>query len=450
MSKDFTQGSVYRQMYLFALPILLTNFLQMLMPVISSLWVGNLLGSAAFGAVTIGTTVMTVTLAFIIGMNNATLTIFAQLKGRNEHGEIRSYLSAFVVILLMLSLVTGALGFVFVEPLLVLLNAPDSIQGVATIYLRINFLGILFLSGYNFIGTVLRAFGDSKTQLYFVLVATVLNAVLAPLFMAGFGLGVAGAAYATVLAQAAAFLYSLIWLAMKFGQYSFRLQLPQLSQVSTILRLGIPAGTQMIVIYAGMTVILSIVNTFGESVVAGFGAAQRLDTIILLPAIALGVAVNAMAAQNIGIKQWARVTRITKVGIAYNLCVMLAIASILFVFAEPLVRLFIPEEDSVAFGASYLRTIALFYPFIGLNFIFNGVVRGAGVMFQVLMLNIISLWVLRVPLTYFTTSLYGDAGLALGMGVSFLMSCLFSAAYYIWGGWRNKQLFAPRAAEASR
>ncbi len=448
MTQDFTQGSISRQLYLFSLPILLTNFLQMLMPLVSSLWVGNLLGRTAFGAVIVGTTVMTLVLAFVIGMNNATLTIFAQLKGRNAQDEIRSYLSAFIVLLLVLALATGAAGYLFAEPLLILLNAPDSILGIATQYLRIAFLGVLFLVGYNFIGAVLRGFGDSKTQLYFVLVATLANTALTPLLI--FDMGLAGAAYALVLAQAAAFLFSLLWVARKLRRQPFKLHRPQFSQARTILRLGIPAGVQMIVIYAGMTVILSIVNAFGEDAIAGFGAAQRLDTLILLPAIALGIAVNAMAAQNIGIQQWERVARITRIGIAYNLSVMLALAVLLLVFAEPLIRLFIRDTASVAFGASYLRTIALFYPFIGLNFILNGVVRGAGAMFQVLVLNIISLWILRVPLTWVATLLFAERGIALGMGVSFLFSSLFSAAYYRWGGWRKQQLFAPKATATDR
>ncbi|HLW27236.1 MAG TPA: MATE family efflux transporter, partial [Kiloniellales bacterium] len=205
--------------------------------------------------------------------------------------------------------------------------------------------------------------------------------------------------------------------------------------------LGIPSGVQMIVIYAGMAVILSLVNTFGDDVVAGFGAAQRLDSIILLPAIALGMAVNAMAAQNIGAGAWSRVARITRAGVLFNVAIMMAIAGTLLIAAEPLVRLFIQKEASVRFGVSYLRAIALFYPFIGLNFIFNGIVRGSGATFQVLVLNIISLWILRVPLAYWFSDLCGEEGIALGIGLSFLLSSCFSLAYYRWGGWREKQLF---------
>ncbi|MCQ9617428.1 MATE family efflux transporter [Paenalcaligenes niemegkensis] len=216
MKKSFTAGSIPRQLATFSFPILLANLLQASMQLINSLWVGNLLGSAAFGAVTVGTTVIIVVLAFVLGINNATLTIFAQLKGSNDQKRINSYLSAFVIILAVLSLIISVTGYVLTEPLLALMNTPASIASEAKAYLQISFIGTFLLVGYNFIGTALRAFGDSKTPLYFVLLATVLATVLDPLFIAGFDLGVAGAAYATVLAQSIAFIYSLFYLSGRF------------------------------------------------------------------------------------------------------------------------------------------------------------------------------------------------------------------------------------------
>lgn len=442
MSDDFTVGSIPRKLYRFTLPILLTNLLQSLMQLVNGLWVGNLLGSEAFAAVTVATAMLMVVLAFVLGMNNATLTIFAQLRGARDEAGIHTYLGAFTFLLVGLSAIIGIGGYFFAERLLNLLNTPGTILVPATVYLRINFIGTFFLVGYNFIGTLLRAFGDSRTPLYFVLLATALAGVLGPLFIAGFGFGVAGAAWAMVLAQGIAFLYSLIYLGRRPGRYPLAPRQPRLREFRTILELGIPSGIQMIVIYAGSAVILSLVNSYGEGVVAGFGAAQRLDSIILLPAVALGMAVNAMAAQNIGAREWGRVSQITRTGVFFNVGIMAAIAALLLLLAEPLIRLFLQDEESVAFGVSYVRTIALFYPFIGMNFIYNGVVRGSGAMFQVLVLNIISLWVLRVPLAYGLSSLYEEQGIALGIGVSFLLSSLFSVAYYRWGRWRKKELFA--------
>lgn len=438
---NFTEGSIARHLGVFSLPIVVTSLLQVSIQLINGLWVGNLLGSVAFGAVTVGTILMMVVLAFVMGVNQATLTIFAQLRGRGDVGAIRGYLSTFVILLGLLSAAIGIAGYVFADALLALLNTPAAIIDEARLYLQINFVGTLLLVGYNFVSTALRAFGDSRTPLYFVLLATLLTTVLSPLFIGVLEWGVAGAAYAVVAAQGGAFLYSLVHLARKFPGHSFRLQLPQWVEVQTILRLGIPSGAQMVVIHAGTTVILSLVNSLGAHAVAGFGAAQRLDHLILLPAVALGTAVTAMAGQNIGAGHWPRITQITRAGILYNTSIMLALASVLFIWAEPLVRMFIQDEASVVFGTRYLKTIAFFYPFIGLNFVFNSVVRGAGAMFQVLALNIISLWVLRVPLAYWATSVYGETGVALGIGLSFMLSAGFSFAYYRWGRWRAKRLF---------
>lgn len=429
-----------RTLLFFAFPILLSNLLQASILLINALWVGNLLGSDAFAAVTVGTSVMVVTLSFVLGFNSAVLTIFGQLKGADDTHATQRYLSSFVLMLVLLSVLIGAVGYFYAEHILGWLNTPQSIKEAASAYIKINFLGTLFLVGYNFIGAVLRAFGDSKTPLYFVFLALVLTAALDPLFIAYFNLGVAGAAYATVLAQALVLVYSLYYLGRRSGRFYFRFYWPQWSEIRVILGQGVPSGIQMIVIYAGITVILSFVNTFGEQVVSGFGVAQRLDSLILLPAIALGMAVNTMSAQNIAVGKWERVGQIAKVGLAYNLFVMCSLSLLLYFLAEPLVRLFIEEPNSLRFGVSYLKTIALFYPFIGLNFIFNSVVRGSGAMLQVLVLNILSLWILRVPLAYWFSQLYGENGIALGIGTSFVLSCLFSVAYYFYGGWRKKQL----------
>lgn len=439
--KNFTEGSIARHLGRFSLPIVVSSLLQVSIQLINGLWVGNLLGSAAFGAVTVGTILMMVVFAFVMGVNQATLTIFAQLRGRGDTEAVHAYLSTFAIILVLLSALIGIAGYVFADALLALLNTPPAIIDEARLYLQITFAGTLLLVGYNFISTVLRAFGDSRTPLYFVLLATLLIIVLSPLFIGVFQWGIAGAASAVIAAQGGAFLYSLVHLARKFPGHGFHLRLPQWLEVRTILRLGIPSGAQMVVIHAGTTVILSLVNSLGAHAVAGFGAAQRLDHLILLPAVALGTAVTAMAGQNIGARQWPRVAQITRAGIVYNTSIMLLLASVLYIWAQPLVRLFIQDEASVAFGTHYLKTIAFFYPFIGLNFVFNSVVRGAGAMFQVLALNIISLWILRVPLAYWATSVYGDTGVALGIGLSFMLSAGFSFAYYRWGRWRDKRLF---------
>lgn len=438
---DFTDGNILKQLVFFSGPIILANLLQTSYQVVDSLWIGNLLGAKALGAVAISGAIIFTMLSFIIGLNNAALTILSQQKGMENKLGLKRFLNAFVVILLLLSLVFSVVGYMFSESLLSLLGTPKELMPLAKGYLQINFIGVLFLFGYNFISTVLRALGDSKSPLKFVTIAVLLNVILDPLFIAGFKLGVNGAAYATIVAQGVAFLYGVTFvLRNKLAPFHIP-KIPRFAEVKLILHLGIPSGLQMAVISAGSAAIMSVVTTFGGSVVGGFGAAQRLDSIIMLPAHALGTAVNSMAGQNIGVQNWKRVHQITKYGLYYNFACMSFIGILIVIFAEFAVKLFITDTVAVQFATTYLRIMAFCFPFLGINFILNGVVRASGAMYQVLVLNIVSFWILRYPLTYLFSSFYDEIGIAIGMGCSFVISSILASLYYRYGKWREKELF---------
>lgn len=447
---DFTRGRPLRQLITFSGPIMLANLLQASFQLVDSLWIGNLLGAQALGAVTVSGVIMFTVLSFVLGMNNAVLVILAQLKGRRDGAGLKAYLNAFVVILFLFSLALGIVGFFTATPLLRLLGTPESMMADASAYLQITFLGMLFLFGYNFIATVLRALGDSKTPMRFVLLAVVLNAVIDPLFIHTFEWGIRGAAIATVVSQAMALLYGVITVVRRRLAPVSVPSLPTWEQTRKIFHLGIPSGLQMAVISGGSAAIMSVVTSLGPEVVGGFGAAQRLDSLIMLPAMALGIAVSSMAGQNIGVRDWPRVSQITRVTLLYNLLIMLLIAAIVVVFAEPAVRLFIEDDAAVSFAADYLRIIGFFYPLLGINFVLNGVVRAAGAMYQVLVLNIISFWLLRFPFTFLFTQWIGENGVAVGIGLSFVVSSVFAYLYFRFGKWREKVLFADPPARVSR
>ncbi|GIN92256.1 putative multidrug resistance protein YpnP [Siminovitchia terrae] len=443
--QDFTAGPIGKQLLSFSLPILVTNLLQTSYQFIDSLWVGNLLGANALGAVAVSSTVIFSVLSFIIGVNNATLTVLSQLKGKDDEISLRSFVNAFVVILSGMAIALGVAGVVFAKDILEFLGTPSSMIAGAVSYLQINFLGIFFLFGYNFISTVFRALGNSKTPVRFVLIAVIVNAVLDPLFIYVFEWGIEGAAYATIVAQGTAFFYGLL-VSIRFKQIPFSIpKLPKREEASMILKQGIPSGLQMMVISAGLAAIMSVVTSFGPDAVAGFGAAQRLDSIIMLPAHALGTAVNSMAGQNIAVKQWERVRQITVYALLLNLAAMLLAAMIIFIFARWGIRMFISDEGAVAFGTEYVKIIAFFYPFLGLNFVWNGVVRASGAMFQVLVLNIISFWVLRYPLTFIFAQLIGEEGIGVGIAASFVISSILAFGYYRFGKWRERELFKETA-----
>lgn len=440
-ARDFTQGNIFRHLILFSGPIMLTDLLQTSYQIVDSLWIGNLLGANALGAVAVSSTIIFTVLSFVIGLNNATLAILSQQKGRDDEEGLRRYLNAFVVTLSSLVIVLSIGGILLTEPLLQLLGTPRAMFHDAKIYLLINFLGIVFLVGYNFISAVLRSIGDSRTPLKFVTLAVMLNVFLDPLFIAGFNLGIAGAAIATILSQGTAFVYGVYFvIKRKLVPFSWPYK-PKWKEVSTILHVGIPSGLQMAVISSGLAAIMSVVTSFGEDVVGGFGAAQRIESLLLLPAGALGTAVSSMAGQNIGVKNWRRVHQVARFGLLYNLIIMVAVGLIVFIFAEFAVKMFTRDIGAVKFATVYLKILAFFFPFLGVNFVLNGVVRASGAMYQVLVLNIISFWVLRYPLTYLFANKFGEVGIGFGIGTSFVISSILAALYYIFGNWKKKQLF---------
>ena len=194
MKTDFTYGNVFKQLVFFSGPIILANLLQISFQFVDSLWVGNLLGAKALGAAAVSGTVFFTVLSFVLGVNNAALTILAQQKGKGDKKGLASYVNAFVVLMTAMSVLLGVIGYFFTEPLLSLLQTPGNMMDLAVSYLSIHFIGIIFLFGYNFISTVLRAVGDSQTPLRFVLLAVILNLFMDPLFISVFNLGIAGAA----------------------------------------------------------------------------------------------------------------------------------------------------------------------------------------------------------------------------------------------------------------
>lgn len=439
---DFTRGPTLGHLIGFSTPIIAANLLQTSYQFADSLWIGNLLGADALGAVAVSTVIIFTTLSFVIGMNNAALAILPQQKGRADHDGLTRYLNAFVVTLVGIAVVLGVAGYALSGRILGWMGTPSELMADARDYLQITFLGILALFGYNFISTVLRALGDSRTPMRFVALAVLLNIGLDPLFIHTFGLGVRGAAYATVLSQGVALGYGIVHVARRPDIPFRRPSVPAWVEVRTIFSLGIPAGLQMAVISGGSAAIMSVVTRFGGSIVGGFGAAQRLDALIMVPAQALGIATSSMVGQNIGAGRWDRVARITREAVLFNIAVMVTVALAIVAFAPRLVSLFIRDPEAVRFGAKYLRTVALFYPFLGINFVLNGAVRASGAMYQVLILNVISFWVLRYPLTSLFASLLGDVGIGAGIAASFVVSSGCAWAYFRFGGWRRRDLFA--------
>ncbi|GEK59996.1 MATE family efflux transporter [Marinococcus halophilus] len=438
---DFTEGSIMKKMVIFAFPIFIGNLLQSSYQIVDSLWVGNLIGAEALGAVSLASTILFSVLSFIIGINSATLTVLSQRVGADDDEGLKRSLNAFVSVLGTLAIILGAIGFFAAPTVLTWMGTPPDILESAVIYLRINFIGIVFLFGYNFIGTVLRAVGDSKTPLRFIMLAVGLNIFLDPLFISGFDMGIQGAAIATVISQGSAFVFGIVYMILVKGLPFAVPSIPEKAEFQRIMKLGLPAGLSMMAISGGQLAIMTVVTSFGAVVLSGYGAAQRLDSLIMLPATTLGSAITSMAGQNIGANRWDRISSIAKNALILILIVSITMSTAVFLLAEFLMGLFVNDEATIQYGKTYLQIVAFFYPFLGINFVLNGIVRSSGAMIQVLALNIISFWVLRFPLAWFFSERIGENGIALGIGASFVISAVISASYYIFGGWNRIDIF---------
>ncbi len=266
-----------------------------------------------------------------------------------------------------------------------------------------------------------------------------------------FDWGIDGAAFATIVAQGVAFIYG-VYLSVSHKQIPFsRPSLPKVEErggkINTWTRP--PSWVANDCDFGRIcTAIMSVVTSFGSDAVSGFGAAQRLESMIMLPAQALGTSVNSMAGQNIAVGKWRRVHKITLYATILNLVTMLLIALLIFVIGGWGIRLFISEPGAVHFGTDYIKMVAFFFPFLGFNFVWNGVVRASGAAFQVLVLNLISFWILRFPLTWMFAQYFGEKGIAYGLGSSFVISSVVAFGYYRFGRWSEKELLKDASARS--
>jgi putative MATE family efflux protein len=331
-------------------------------------------------------------------------------------------------------------GLIFAEPLLHLLGLPENIMPQATQYLRIYFSGIVIFFGYNGTSAVLRGLGDSKTPLYFLVIATIANIILDLLFVAVFKWGVAGAAYATLIANGLAFGLAIYWLntthkiiriaitGLHFDREIFRHSI----------RIGLPTGIQQTLVALGGLALLGIVNTFGTNVIAGFSVASRLDALALIPAMSFSQALSTFVGQNIGAGKVERIRKglITTVKMAGAVTIITTLFIVFF--GHFLMYLFTNDPDVIRLGNQYLTIVSSFYLLFTLMFIFQGIMRGAGDTLIPMFFSILSLWLIRIPLAYFLSGEIGAQGIWWAIPAGWLIGLSLSFFYYKSGRWKLK------------
>lgn len=448
IGRDLTEGSIIRHLIAFSTPLLLGNIFQVLYNTVDSIWVGQFLGPEALGAVSVSFPITFVLISMVMGITMATSVLVSQYAGAKDTDMISNTINNSFLLLGIAAVVFTSLGLIFSRKVLTLLNTPEDVLGYAVEYLNIYLLGLIFTFGYNVISSVLNGLGDSKTPVKFLIIATITNIILDPVFIFGVGfiprMGIAGAALATILSQALSFFLIFRFLIKKdhfikpkFKNFTFDRELSW-----KLIKIGLPAGIQQIVVSMGLTIMTGIINLFGSNAVAAFGAASRLDQFAHMPAMSLGLATSALTGQNLGAAKHERIKEIFKWGSILSGGITMIIVILVMVIPKAVLQIFTSAAHVLDIGSSYLRIVGISYIPFSLMFVTNGILRGAGDTLPTMVFSIISLWLIRIPLARYLSSLesLGVNGIWIAIAISSVISMLLSQTYYLSGKWKNKKL----------
>lgn len=438
--KDLTEGEETNLIIVFALPMLIGNVFQQFYNMVDSWVVGNFIGKESLAAVGASFPIIFLLLSLVIGFSMGSNVIIAQNYGAKKMDAVRSAIDTTYVTLFWGSVILTALGLLAVDPILRLLRVPENIMGPAGTYLRIIISGLVLTFGYNGVGAILRGLGDSKTPLYMLIIATILNVFLDLLFVIVFRWGVAGAAWATVIAQGVSFFGSLIYLnrthdvlRTNFLKLRFDKDL-----FLSCLRIGLPTGLQQTLVSLGLMFMSSVVNGFGTDVMAGFTAASRIDSFVAMPAMNISMALSTFAGQNLGARKPDRVRRGFRAALTIGSLITALLVVVLYAAGALLIGIFSTDAEVIRIGYQYLRVIAPFYFAFTTMFIINGVIRGSGAVLIPLVSTLVSMWLVRVPAAVLFSGLWGVIGIWWAMPTGWIVGMCISYTYYRSGLWLRR------------
>ncbi len=376
-----TQGAPWRHILVFSLPVLAGSLLQQLYNTADTIIVGRYAGEAALSAVGTTGSFTFLFLAVAIGFSAGNGVVVAQYFGAGDENKVRANASAGITFLMILGLIFAVIGIIVARPAYVyLVNVPESFLELTLLYFRIYAAGLVFQFGYNIFSAILRAVGDSAATLYFLLISSVMNIVLDLLFVAFFHWGVAGAAAATVISQAASFVAAYLYMTRKYPIFRFKLNEFRWDSVliSRTVRIGFPISLQLIIVSVGMTFIQRAVNGFGQAMTASFTVGQRIELYINLPFNALQTTLATYTGQNIGAGKIHRVKQGARQTIIVSLAMTIIISLLVWIFAEGIVLFFGLRDQAADYCQAHLKTVAMINIVLAAYIPLFGVFQGTG------------------------------------------------------------------------
>lgn len=452
--RDLVTGPIGKTLLAFALPTLASNILQSLNGSINAIWVGRFLGESALAATSNANTIMFLMFAAVFGFGMAATILIGQSFGRCDIDGARRAFGAACGMILAISVAVAAIGWVFTHEILAAMATPRASMAMAIVYLRIIFLALPAIMLMVLTTMGLRGAGDSMTPLFITGFSALLDAGLNPLLIRGIGpvpaMGIAGSATASLLASYAAFFALVVYvyardLPIRLRGTQLWYLLPSRALMCAIAGKGIAIGAQMIVIAVAGLTMFGLVNREGVDTSAAFGVTLQLWNYVQMPALAIGAAVSAMAAQNIGAGQWDRIDRTTSAGIALNLVITGAMVVALLLFDEPIMALFLGGNSPALPIALHIQLVATWgFMLFGITMVLFAVVRANGAVLGPLAVLFVAMFPVRLGFATSLRPVLGVDSLWLSFPLGSFTTVVLAAVFYRYGSWRRGAFLAAR------
>ena len=431
---NMTEGSIIRHLVVFAAPLLLGNIFQQLYNTVDTWVVGKYVSNEAFSAVGTVGPIINMLIGFFLGLSSGAGVVISQYYGAGKTEEVRKTVHTSIVMTLILGILFTGLGIALIPGMLALMNTPAEVIPESTAYLTIYFAGVLGLMLYNMGSGILRAVGDSTRPFYYLVVSAVINTVLDLVFVLRFDMGVAGVAWATIIAQAISAILTLITLMRSDSciRLSWRALRLHFDMLGKIIRVGIPAALQMAVTSFSNVFVQSYINYFGADCMSGWTAYGKIDTLLMLPMQSLALASTTFVGQNLGIGKIDRAKRGVRIALALSLATAVLLMIPVLLFAPSLVAFFNEKAAVIEYGTMFLRYISPFYVLCCFNQIYSGALRGAGNTRAPMIIMLASFVVFRQIYLFVLTHFITNTILPVSMGypAGWLVCSLLTFLYY--------------------
>ena len=432
MSKDgyLITDAPLKALTVFALPMILGSFFQQVYNMADSIIVGQYVGSSALAAVGACAALTNVFICVALGAGVGAGVLVSRYYGSGNYSRMKTIVSTSLISFLILSVFLGIFGFCFSHLMLGVLQTPVDILDEAVLYLRVYFVGFPFLFMYNILSTMFTSIGESKIPLALLIFSSVLNILMDIWMVAGLGLGVFGAAVATLIAQGISAILSLLIFFCRMRRYKSSFRLFDGQELRSMLKIAVPSVLQQSTVSVGMMIVQAVVNPFGTQALAGYAATMRVENVFSLIFVSIGNAVSPYVSQNLGAGKIGRIRKGYHAALVLDICFAVLAFAVIETLHTPISSLFLGKDGTaLAYQVSgdYMRWLGYFFIFMGIKMATDGVLRGLGIMRPFLAANMVNL-AIRLAVALICAPRFGIEFVWLAVPAGWLANFLISYA----------------------